>query len=127
MNIRHPPLLDYLSASQSVDMKLFDGYIASGWRDTRKLTPLCSCGPDPYGYPIALGYDVLNLLMPVGKRSSMAHYRTLDALDSPPLSSTDEVTDKFGRIQIICRSKVAFTPKFSFRTKDYGFVLRQCL
>jgi hypothetical protein len=91
LNIRHSPLLDNLSACQSIDMKFFDGNLPSGWRDTRELTPLCSRRRDPYGYPVALGDDVLDLLVPVGERGSMAQDRTLDAMEPLPLDSTERL------------------------------------
>lgn len=75
-------------------MKFFDGDPLSGWRDTRELTQLRSCRRDPYDHPVALGDDVLDLLMPVGERGSMAQNSTLDAIESRPLDSTDKVTDE---------------------------------
>src|ERR1035437_5016296 len=110
LNIRHSPLLDNPSACQTIDMKLFDSNLPSGWRDTRELTPLCSGRRDPYDDPVALGDDVLDLLIPVGERGSMAQDRTLDAIKSLPLDSIDKVTDKIRGIQFGCHSQVALTP-----------------
>ncbi len=78
--------------------------------ETRELTPLRSRRRDPYDYPVALGDDVLDLLMPVGERGSMAQGRTLDAIESLPLDSIDKVTDKIRGIQFGCHSQVALTP-----------------
>jgi len=69
-------------------MKFFDSDLLSGWRDTGEVTQLCSCRRDPYDYPVALGDDVLDFLMPVGERGSMAQNGTLDAIGSGPLDST---------------------------------------
>ena len=76
--------------------EILDSDILSGWSDTREVTQLCSCRRDPYDYPVALGDDVLDLLVPVGEISSMAKNGTLDAIESGPLDSTNKVTDEVG-------------------------------
>jgi hypothetical protein len=106
LTIWHPPLLNNSSSNHPVNGNLPDSYLPSGRSDARELASLGSSRCKPYDDPVAFRYNVVDPLVPVRKRSSMARDRTLDALHASPLHSTNKVTDKVGRVQLICHSKV---------------------
>ncbi len=57
----------------------------------------------------------------------MTAHCVLDAGQSRPFGTENEVADEFVGIQLTGHGKVAFAPQFGFRAKDDLFIVRQCL
>jgi len=92
---------------------------------TCEFASLGSARRKPDDDAIALGNDVVYILVPVGECGSMVCYLTLDALYSFPLGSPDKVADKVSGVQLICHGEVALAPQLGLGSEDDRFIVGQ--
>jgi hypothetical protein len=104
---------------------IMDGHLFAVRGHTCELASLGSARRKPDDDAIALGNDIVYILVPVGECGSMACYLTLDALYSFPLGSPDKVTDKVSGVQLICHGEVAPAPQLDLGSEDDRFIVGQ--
>jgi hypothetical protein len=125
LSIRKSPLLHNLSSDDFVDGSLMDGHLFAVRGHACERASLGSARRKPDDDAIALGNDVVYILVPVGECGSMACYLTLDALYSFPLGSPDKVADKVSGVQLICHGEVALAPQLGLGSEDDRFIVGQ--